>query len=366
MEDFLRGFLRMEAAPVELPSGEGFGAGFVGPVMAAMLWKFWSTDKLDLADWMEQKEGRKGFTSRGRGGSWFYFFEEKDEAKAAADELGAYAPSRTWRFEVPTSEVINFGKGMSDPEATWGATLGGDCRVTTLASKYRHEFHLIALPAAVNALALRVGYIKESLFPLDTLIDNQSFTDEFQARMIGGPNVSYQESELWKQRAALWAALGEENPAAYNVIGTGTTYDTVSEKLSAMLGIAVKPWVKPVWGRLVMVPDPRVDATYGAESKRLSIPAITTIYADEAAARAAVVAEQGEGATSPASKPKADAGTGLAVPADWAGYESAWKEELGNKKKALNGALPPGPKLAALAKELSASTDEIRAWWELV
>jgi len=222
-DSFLRTFLGLDEPSVELPSGEGFESGFVGPVMAAMLWKFWSPEKIDLAEWIAE-EGHRGFTSRGREGSWFYFFqgENHEEAKTAANSLGAYAPNRVWQFEIPTEEVINFGKGMSDPEATWGATIGGDCRITTPASaKYRHEFHMIALPAAVNALAQRMNYIPESMFSLNDLLDNQRFDDEFQYTMIGGKDHPYQDSKLWQQRAALWAALGEENTAAYNSIGTG-------------------------------------------------------------------------------------------------------------------------------------------------
>lgn len=364
-DSFLRTFLGLDEPSVELPSGEGFESGFVGPVMAAMLWKFWSPEKIDLAEWIAE-EGHRGFTSRGREGSWFYFFqgENHEEAKTAANSLGAYAPNRVWQFEIPTEEVINFGKGMSDPEATWGATIGGDCRITTPASaKYRHEFHMIALPAAVNALAQRMNYIPESMFSLNDLLDNQRFDDEFQYTMIGGKDHPYQDSKLWQQRAALWAALGEENTAAYNSIGTGTSYDTTSEKLSQMLTIASKPWIKSTWGRLVLVPDPRVDATYGAEGKRLTIPALTTLYANQEAAQAAVEKERGEDIVAVASSKKA---AGLAVPADWTGFEDAWKDELANKKSALDGVLPTGPKLAALAKELSASVDEIRTWWEVV
>jgi hypothetical protein len=90
---------------------------------------------------------------------------------------------------------------------------------------------------------------------------------------------------------------------------------------------------------------------------------LTTLYANQEAAQAAVEKERGEDIVAVASSKKA---AGLAVPADWTGFEDAWKDELANKKSALDGVLPTGPKLAALAKELSASVDEIRTWWEVV
>jgi len=382
-ESFLEAFLGPvdEEDPIELPTGE-MSSGFVGPINAAVLYRFWSEEKIDQADWLEEDETRLGFTSRAtRGGSYFYYFRNREEGQAAAEYVGAYAPRKTWRFELPVSQCINIA--ADDPESVFGTTISGDISITTLGSKYRHEFHLLALPAAINALAMRTGILKETSFDLGKLMAGTPVTDEFQLSMIGNGNDNYQDSEMWKQREALWWALEEDNAMAYNPIGAGTKYDTESELLMTMLGIVFRPWTKRVWGKLLRVPDPRVDAQYevgdsDSDSTRMVRPnllLLTEIYADKAAAIKAVEEEGGtvaQSATVEAAKSKPPKGEpeekeeGLAVPDDWVGFGDEWKDELKQAKEAVEGKLPKAPKLKEMAEELSCTPTDIKAWWEEV
>jgi hypothetical protein len=442
-DDFLKTFLGGgdEAEAITLPTGEGLSRGFIGPVTAAVKQQFWSADEIDLESWFERDSSYKGFSERGREGSHFYYFDERDEARAAAEFVGAYAPRQVWRFEIPSAQVLN---AATDLEESWGATIGGDVRITTLNSKkYRHEFHMMALPAAVNALGMRVGVLKEPAFSLEEVEANQLWTDAIQELLIGssaakedaaaafdaalslvreagikGPesfvrqyilgqsaptrvsrtcaycsnvhpgdvakcvqcgaslgtqeydlekvdnldHLHFRNSLLWSRRAALWFGLGENNAAAYNPLGTGSKWDTTSEMLSKLLGIVTRPWVRPVWGRLNLVPDPRVDATYGDDDKRLSIACLMEIFPGEKEARAAAEAE---GAVAETSKPKKS--DGPALPGEWDGFETEWLEELrGIKEGAKDGKLPTLPKLKAAAESLSCTVDDIKAWWDQV
>lgn len=356
-------FLAPESS-VELPSGEGFSTGFIGPVMAAVRWSFWSADDLEL--FKDDLPQGTVFKKRGRDGSWFYYFESREPALAATELLGAYAPRQTWRFEIPTADVINFG--IANAEDLWGTSVGSDARITTLRSKYRAEFHMIALPAAVQAMALRAGFLEKDAprpFHLDDLMGgNLIVDDDFQVSMIGNSADNYQQSELWQRRAALWAALGEDDPLKHEPKSSESKYATESDQLDACLRIVVNAWTKPVWGRLALVPDPRVDAVYGDEAKRLSIPALIEIYANEQEARAA--AEQ-EGASAPTAKTGEEKDSGPGLPAAWQAYEKEWRAELkGRKTEGSKGKLPAAPVLKRMAGELDCTVDDIKAWWDLI
>lgn len=354
MDDFF-GFLKMGEKPVTLPSSDGFSAaGFIGPVTAAVRWMFWS--EVDLS----REDNVGAYTRRGKEGSWFYYFSDPKAAAAAARVAGKeYGANQVWRFEMPTSDVLNMFSTTSG-ENPWGSAVGGDVRITTLRSdRYRHEFHMLALPAFVQALAHRSGILEDRLFHLDELlVPDLVVDDDFQKAMVGRER-EYADSLLWQRRAALWKALGEGNPAAYNPIGSGTKYDTTSEKLSRCLQGVVVPWKSPLWGRLFLVPDPRVDAVYGTEGKRLSVPCLLEIYKDEGAARS--IAEKGREADSNAQ----NASTEPALPEQWKGYRGSWIVELRKRQRAVDGKLPSLPGLAVMASELSCEPEDIRAWWDI-
>lgn len=409
--DDIFGFLGGESA-IPLPEGSGVFAnsGFIGALTAARLFKFWSSEDLELYD--DKLKSGVDYHRRGNAGSWWYYFHNQEQAKTAADLLKAFSPNQVWRFEMPTASVLNF-QSEKALEA-WGEVVSGDARVATFGSKYRHEYQLLALPAMVDSLARRAGFIKEPIFHVTELISgmaDEEFTDAFQWKIIGHPDATmrdaelldnylkenfsaadaimesviagaltlegrkillhYTHSELWKRRARLWEALGEPNANVYLPIGVAVTIDgkkfeTTSKNLSLCLGASNRQWVTPVWARLYLVPDPAVGATYKSKTtgatRRNTLPVVGELFADEAAARAAV----GDEATATSATSSAVASNIPPVPEAWKEAAGYWRDELKARKAALNGVLPIMPKLLEMSKQLVATPEEIRAWWELV
>lgn len=364
MSDFLSTFLNQtdEAEVIDLPVGEGFSPGFIGPVMGAVRHMFWTREDLSIAG----VEGIKGqYTQRGKEGSNFYYFQDRELGIKAAQALDAYAPRVVWRFEIPTKKVLNFG--VDNAEDTWGATVGGDVRIATLRSKYRSEFHGMALPSAVQALALQLGYLGEEFaggFDLSEMLDDNLIVDEeFEMQMIGNNAGTFRKSTLWERRAALWNALGDQDTEAYNPIGTGSKYDTISEKLSNCLQIVTRVWQKPVWARLVLIPDPRLAAVYG-EGTRLSIPCITRMYPNKKAAK---VAANEEATAASGTTSSDDASVDHPpLPEQWKGYKNDFITEIAHQKDNRNDVLPKKKALRELAEELDCTPAEIKAWWKTI
>lgn len=275
--------------------GGGFPPlGLIAPWKAAVLYRFWSGSKLP-EDILEAVQCYEAETNAG---SFFYYFPDYDDATQAAKEVDAYNPDPFWRFEAQHGSVIwpndEFaGKFTSNVVAF-------ETRVKTYRSaKYRHEFHLLALPSAVNAMAKLNGYIPQddttwNLDELNQNPDDMEFNDDFQFQLIGNPDAEegdddhYMNSILWKRRAALWRKLGEENPQAFQLKNKGK-YATTSDKLSECLGVAHYTWKSPAWLRLVSILDPRVDALIN--DKRARIPVIYEIFGSEEDARVAAQAD---------------------------------------------------------------------------
>ena len=406
------GFLG-EASAVPLPEGDGVfqNRGFVGQLMAARRFKFWSAEDYSLYD-PPHKEGVDYF-KRGGDGSWWYYFQEQAAAKAATDMLKAFPPGQVWRFELPTSSVLNF---TSDKGAeAWGQAVSSDARITTMGSiKYRHEYHFITLPSLVDALARRAGFIKERIFHYDEVLSgmaDEDYTDHFHWKMVGHPDANAKDAEamaelltkaggnldaahtlalatmetdtkirihytysiLWQRRAALWRALGEPNAGAYLLSGTATTEkgkaeETAAPQLSLCLGASVREWVAPVWARLAMVADPTVGATYTSKTtglkRRNTLPFIAEIFADETAARASL-GDDAPPPTLPTGLNTLSVGS-PPIPEQWKGEDVYWRSELAARKKECQGVLPALPILVGMAKTLACTPDDIRAWWEHV
>ena len=217
---------------------------------------------------------------------------------------------------------------------------------------------------AINALALRMGYLEKSIFHVDELLGGPKITDEFQEKLIGNSADNYQESALWLRRAELWAALGEENAMAFHPKAEGKEgkYNATSEKFSELLGIVTRPWVSPIWCRVLMASDPRVDASYEDDEGELKVPSILAIgeifASQEAAAEVAAEESGGQG--------EGEKGDGPGLPEAWAEYPDEWATELGSRKAKFDGKLPPAPKLAAMAGELDCTVQDIKEWWESV
>lgn len=331
----------------------------VGGVMTPDLIGYWSggiaySVLAELDKSIVESEGVNPSLVEGNGPWYRYFFKTFDECQAAIETLqiegyggrGLRRPDQEWRFESPADKLLN----MSRDDNPFGDPAAFSVRLSTLRSKkYRHELHFISLPAAVAAAATRLGHANPG-FPMNELLDQDTiFTDEFQAQMIGDPDTGdYSESVLWQRRATLWEALGESDARKYQPTGTGTRLDTESEKLSLCLQILATKWAKPIWGRLMLVPDPRVDAVYessGGDTRRLSVPALVEIFPDEAAARAAAEAEgaESEGAST-------SSGSTKAVPDAYVDYPDMFHQAVERfKAKGVQG--PPPVIAAAIGAE---------------
>jgi len=334
--------------------------------MAAVRWVFMYEDSpREFADL-----GVTAPTSYRQAGSYYRcYYDDPDVALQAYQALGLqYNPNQTWLFEAPIETVML----PEETRAKFGSVFSLESRINTLRSvKYRHEFQLISLPAAVAAYARMKGWIDYS-FDLSELNDQDVVvTDEFAAGLIGGEygadgetiKVPYTDAALWQRRVALWSDLGESDPRVYCQKGA-RRYATSSDRLNECLGIVAQSWTGPIWAGVLMVQDPRVDAISKGSGNRLTLPALNVIYEDEAEAREASNVGEGETAATPGKPP---------LPKDYKGLESAWLTVLGDLKGQVTG---PTPVVRArlqqmeaddeLYNRIAATADEALAWWDLV
>lgn len=357
---------------VEVPvDGEQFpSSGFIGPVKAKMLWQFWSKVDLSSAAFREdvpQPFHREQFPD----GSFRYFYlDQETGALAAKADPDAYNPQQVWYYSIPTLEVMNVDTGNFQT-----SNISRSCRVTTLRSKYRHEFHMVALPAIVASVAKVIGVDTPGYDLSELLVRDLIITPERSRELIGVVSTEkgfeapyYEDSELWTQRGALWAALGEEDPHKYLVDevdrkGNPHEYNTEAENLQTCLRVYFEEWEQPLYGRFQMVGDPRAGAVTKA-GKRLSLPAITEIYEGAKGAQVAVdedLKKYVQDKISPVSDAKASGKPDL---------PTAW-ESIGEEKWRVS-VLPFTSMPKALLKEqydpdeYDATLEEMLAWveWE--
>lgn len=381
------------------------------------------TDDLNDAGIPSLKDGVDYLMRSTKSGYWYYF-KDKDIANKCGKALNPdnfRGVNLYWRFGMDTGSVLNWR--TADAADKWGREVAGETYLVGLRSKARHEFHLMSLPSLVNAMALSAGLIKERIWHCDEVANArfEDLTDELEWRLIGHPDakdndlknfeiilnavggnleraqaiamgeddghglpdeikelsgnvrIHWHYSVLWQRRIALWKALGEDNVEAYKPPQgeNGTIVDakieTNNPALSFMFKVSDNDWTKARWARLHLVFNPAVSSNYssGGETRRPSIPVISELFNDEAAARAAVEVEGGTPAVASAS-PTDDKYPPL--PKVWDGVPVAqWMEVLMDKKQEVNGKLPATPPARiALAKALECEVDDLIAWWDLV
>ena len=343
---------------VTIPTGGDFTpSGLIGQISAGVAYRVGWVET-DLA---QNPEFKPTLIVPSATGKFRYYFATKDEADAAAEACGSTFGSETvWVLETPTSTVLN----LQDPEARakFGEQIRYDIEIKTPSSvKSRHLYHLIALPLAVQAMALAMGYIQEPVFNVNELVrpDEEQYTDEFQKDYIGDPDNKKVEgmldSVLGKRRAELWAALGEKDAKAYRTMGSGK-FATTSEKLSNCLAIVERVWKAPVWGEILSVHDPRIGAVNNSNGNRLRVAAIVRLFANKEAAQVAADEQNAARAARDGGAPATASGGTLkpALPKDWKDIgEAEFLSELKNYAK----------KPAVLAaKDLGITPDEFNAW----
>lgn len=376
MENFLIQLDQQHEA-AQLPTGEGFPpTGFIAGWRARVAYEVgWlrtnlNTEYQDLqADLPSELEGHDvdaimSFTSARESstGKFSYTFDDYEAAQAACKFFDAAEPrdfdnrpDRVWLFQANNDDLL----GMDDEaREKFGETLTYSVSIRTMRSKkYRHEYHFIVLPAFVAAYAKAMG-LNVPEFDLSPLLkpeDEIIFSDETQDALIGGPN--YRDSHFWQERTKIWEALGEPDATKYHTIEAGTKASTSSDRLDGILQATVRPWVKPVYARLIPVPDPRVGAAYTSpttgEKVRPNIPVITEIFPNRETAEAAAVAERErfesgeEKTTAGPADPAAPVGevastdNGMPpVPPAWAEFPDSWTEQIQSIKSEKIGKTP--------------------------
>ena len=402
-----------------LPEGSGVfsNRGFVGAFTAATVHSFYSGEDITLYE-SPYVEG-EDFVRRGEIGKFWYYFFDRDAAEKAMEIVSAdYRPNRVWRFEMPVADILNPRGNMDN----WGYSVSTEVKVYNMGyAPKRHEFHLMALPALIDALARLTGSTKERIWHADELLDeiaDEDFTESLQFRLIGDPEatnddleafaelleaaggdldvahsfalgtaetipdtikamagnvkIHYKVSTFWKRRAALWAALGEPNaekyiPISYALTDRGKEQETSSAILSEFLRFTVEKWNTPLFGRLHLCKDPRNDAVNSKNNKRLTLALISELFASRDAAIEAVKDDGDEETTTTTTTPTAASTSngGLpAMPEEWGDSKDEWLTTLGTFKEQYGENVPPTPILKNLVGQLFCTEDDIKAWWQ--
>lgn len=331
---------------LEVPAGTEsavHGANYIAYLNAALA----DVDERIPEPVASQKLGDSGWSK--------HWYEKDANARQATEMLQKHegldrrpGVATVWRFEARAETCLNLSPAAQD---AFGEILAWETRISTLGSIYRrHEYHMISLPSAIAVAATALGFNHPG-FSLEELTEPDIvYTGAFQTRMIGtAPEETedgkykhvnalggYADSILWQQRVALWAALGEQNPKAFRRMGTGSKYDTSSDKLHKCLAIVETPWTRPTWALLVPVRDPRLDAV-SKSGTRLGIPCLTALYRDRVTAEEAAKELTGEDSTITATATS----SGKSLPATWAGNEANWMEHVAIVQAKLQG--PPIP-----------------------
>jgi hypothetical protein len=392
------------AAPqVEMPVGEGFPkTGFIAPWTAKVMYRVgWferdlDTEVKDFHAELPSVFGEEGeprsllenpYDARdvSRSGDKFqYYYEDKERALALCEILNEHEPKewrinpeQAWYFVTQVDDICGLDE---DAKAKFGGPeLAFAVKIVTLRSKkYRHAYHFLALPSFISAYAQATGLKVPGfdLSPLTAAEDEVVFNAETEMALIGDADAGYDDAHFWKERVALWAALGEDDAQKSHTKEADTRYSTGSDKLNNLLQPTVKPWLSPVYARLIPVPDPRLAAAYTRDDRKIrpSIPVIAQVFVSGEEAAQVAAAERAEmTGTKEDEGLKGDtyqlssSSDGPAVPEVWKEAPNEWRDQVIAIKGKLKGP-PPTWKgqladvVAGLGFDVGATLDEIEAW----
>ena len=249
-----------EDVEIHVPTGGDFIRGFAGEWVQAMMWKLYTDITVDLKE-LEIPYDLK-IPTRSGGGVFWYWKQRAgnyEHAVEACQAIDWRAPNNVWRWEMPTTTMINY-QGDEDVVEKFGPEISVDVEVTGLLSTRRTELHLLFLPSLVQELGLLAGILDERIFNYDSLIVNpEEVSPEYCVRMVGevdGKDTKYTDGELWQARTEIWAAMGEPNPKAFTV-GLDPKTDTTSKNMIVPLSLMKKPGVA-LWARISRVAAPRM------------------------------------------------------------------------------------------------------------
>jgi len=410
--------VKVQGKQAEVPTGGEFQPqGFVGPLMAGMFWTFSSQDNYVTYNAQVDEENKvprpQYLEPMGQWGHRYYYVSRAD-AQKGVEEIGSrnndgdlIGIQMRWHLELKRDMILNWSS--DENRLKWPEQMKNDVQVKTTASKkYRHEYQQIALPAAVQAVALYLGMLDKPVFSFDELLDRntvfddaffaeyfgdptgkkedreefQSFVDELvsregvtkeaavrQIRSQGLAKTPYQHSVYWERRDALWNALGEKDaeaclPIARNEDGTIAKDQpkkaTSSEQLDYCIKFATSQWERPVWARVMYANNPSPGETFTTgdsdTERRRNIAIIWEIFDDEASAQATVESEK-DAAENGASEVAKPAVVSLpSVPAAWAGVGFTVDQFAAQIKT------KEGVAAAEVASEFNCTVDEVEAF----
>ena len=353
----------LDAPTIVLPTG-GSGGGFVAPLYAGYYHSVSvEGEQLDIAE-------TAIVTPMGNWG-WQYLFVNAEPAEALAKQIEKYATAVHAVF-CKNADVLNRTEAI---ETKFGDVICGTVRqVTTQSKKYRHQYQMIGLPSLVHAAARMFGYEvpeidfgelsqQDSVLRIDRDDLSPEQIAEIEAQFIklcgdkdakNGQPGYYQQSAYWRQRATIWAALGEQDARACHRKEAGDKFSTKSDALDACFQVALANWTQPLWGRMRLMNDPSSDekAVFSTSGKRGSIGVITDLWSSEAEARESAGGSD-ENTTTLQSAP-----AGPVVPADYvsAGFDA---NSFGEEIKRTSGKAVP-----LAAKEMGVDASVVAEWRE--
>ena len=233
----------------------------------------------------------------------------------------------------------------------------------------RDAWHAVWLPSVVYAVARYEGFeLPEELtesFGFHACTDRNVIGDgELYAKLFGGNDLF--DGVYGQQRAALWKALGEENPAASSMIGTRVTVRgkeqeapdaTVSDKLNACFRFALCPW-KGIYASIgiITAPSPNFQTRLPVCIAFLGDKATAETYVEEL--KAARGNGDDEAATVTNGKPTIPSGWATMDPNEWlSAFGTAWEGV-----KASPNAKKRADAIATAIKDLEITRPEFDAW----
>jgi len=289
---------------------------------------------------------------KGNSGKFAYYYFDKNKAETVCRLLDIIEPfiydgkeikrkpNQVWRLETTVSECLTL---TAKQKAEFQSESMAWDTMVKVSGKAFHPYHLMALPSAIKAYAELVGLTVPDLNMINELsgpTDEIIITEELKNRLIGGEDVSLEESIGWQDRVALWSALGESEPRAFgwteecwNQLNTGLPYPdqgklklTDSVNLGAALYTMRSNWTGPTYAAVLSVPDPDPGRMYESPKgsgnfKSPKVAVVRAFYADRDVALAAVAEMDIEVDT--ASTGSVDT-TGLAIPEVYQGDAELW------------------------------------------
>ena len=346
----------------ELSEGLEFSPGFTGLWHCAPMWRVWDNSGLKIEEMGLSADGVQSFPT----GSFYYWKNENYEVgMKLCQAIGLkFGPKQIWRWEMHVDDSVRM---TDNAKASFGPIIGYDVGISAFAGRDRIELQMIALPSAVQALAVASGVMGQAFDYRQLLKDVDELDDDWQHEMIGDDS-SWPESKLWKARESIWAALGEENARAYMYNSGNKKYDTQSPILGKVLRILYEADGTDLYARVMRVPNPKVDAV-NKEGKRLGVMCIDQIFKSKEAAEIAEGVEDSEDAGVQSN------GNNPPLPAQWTGAnERDWIEWL-RDLLSENGLIDKSQKAietavkkmdSRLQEEFACSADEVIPWIPIV